>query len=156
MRTCLHHTISLPQTTSPPSFDRLQQNSSCAPSLSTSARTEIQSPLVPKKSSASPYRNRVIHPLAPRTPRVQCPLVAQLAEPFALSHRHPWRALAVSFWTCVSISLCAHCCDLRRVLVHRVGLCAPSDAHAQSCSPNSMRCSSFDSDFCVLGRCCFF
>jgi hypothetical protein len=29
------------------------------------------------------------------------------------------------------------------------------DAHAQSCSPNPQRCSSFDSDICVLGRCCF-
>ena len=30
--------------------------------------------------------------------------------------------------------VCAHCCDLRRVLVHRVGLCSPPDAHAQSCA----------------------
>ena len=59
--------------------------------------------------------------------------------------------LNLRLFLCVRI-----CCDLRRVLVHRVGVCAPSDAHAQSCSPNPQRCSSFDSDLCVLGRCCFF
>ena len=76
-------------------------------------------PLVPKNPSASLYLTRVVHPLAPRTARVQYPLVAQLAELFALSHRHsrcPFaHSLSSSLLSLTHISLSLHTCAVAPV-----------------------------------------
>ena len=59
-----------------------------------------------------------------------------LCQSFAPLCRHRAIVCDGGFFLNQSFALfvCAHCCDLRRVLVHRVGLCSPPDAHAQSCA----------------------